>query len=161
MEIGLYEVALNDDVPATRYGTYPVSRIDLLSSCLTSTIHYFDALLSLPSQAFLVGPYTMYAQSGHALAVLSRLLLFEHQDWDRAYAKKVMDFGTAVDTMYAKIEAGMQAPLRSPDVFRHLMPRLKELKESHEVLIMASLQKEREKEISVSLAPNLAWQMEE
>ena len=125
LEIWLHEVALLDHIPASRYGNYTTTRLNILYSCLASTESFFKVLFSLPGPAFITMPYFFYAHFLHAIMILSKLLLFQDPNWDGQYVASVLDLPTISETLITKIEVDIQTPFHVPEMFRLLAPRLR------------------------------------
>jgi hypothetical protein len=140
----LYQVALLDHIPASRYGDYTTTRLNILYSCLTSTESFFKVFFTLPGPAFITMPYFFIAHFLHAIMVLSKLLLFQDPNWDCQYVASVLDLPTIIETVASKTEVDNQMPFHVPEMFRLLAPRLRVFNRLHEVMLKGQGGRERE-----------------
>jgi hypothetical protein len=143
LELLLYRIALNDELPDARYGDHPLTRLEMLFSCLESTRSFFDTFLSLQSTVYPIVPYTFWTQFGHALVILSMLSLYHSGkgDWDQDYVNSTIDFYETVDMLSKKFEqARLSAEQEQqqhgkaaeiPEIFTRLPSRIRLMKEAH------------------------------
>ncbi|OOF99520.1 hypothetical protein ASPCADRAFT_160434 [Aspergillus carbonarius ITEM 5010] len=139
LELLTYRVALERDFSNTILSNYPLTQIDVLCSCLNSTRSFFDTLFSIPTNLYFQLPYTCWTQVGHALAILSRLLV--HHDpsgyWDREWAQQTVSFDDIVTTFTLKVEEAIAharvETISIPPIFTHIKKRGSLWKEAHQM----------------------------
>ncbi|PTU21624.1 hypothetical protein P175DRAFT_0193252 [Aspergillus ochraceoroseus IBT 24754] len=137
VELSLYKIALDDDFPTDRYDDYPLIRLNILYSCLTTLKAFFEMFNSIPSGIYLKLPYPIYASYTNALDILSRILLFPGETWDHEYARSVIDFPAATGIITGKVKTAVQdlrleQPLsRIPDQLAGVLLRVRGLEELH------------------------------
>ncbi|KEF58238.1 uncharacterized protein A1O9_06164 [Exophiala aquamarina CBS 119918] len=103
-ETVLFEIALDNSIDSTQYGTYPVSRLTMLFACLTSTQHFFETFHRLSVTVYFDLPYSTWSLLTHQNVVLSKLSLFVGDGWEQTYVANTLDFFTILDTFTAKVE---------------------------------------------------------
>lgn len=140
LELRLYEIALDSDSSTWGYENCPVTRLNILYSCLVSAKAFFDAFSSIQLPDFFKIPYPVYASFLHALGVLSRLLLYSDDNWDREYARSIIDFPTAIEISVGKLEEVVKTygnasslPYRIPAAYARVVPRVTIMKQIHEL----------------------------
>jgi hypothetical protein len=139
LELRLYEIALDNDSSTERYGNCPVTRLNILYSCLVSAKAFFDAFSSIQLPDYFKIPYPVYASFMHALGVLSRLLLYSGDNWDREYARSIIDFPTAIEISVGKLEEVVKCygnaslPYKIPAAYARVVPRVTIMREIHEL----------------------------
>ncbi|KAK9369480.1 hypothetical protein V1509DRAFT_619548 [Lipomyces kononenkoae] len=138
VELSLYEIALEDDFPAERYGDYPLTRLSILYSCLTATKAFFDTFFLVPMRQYFNLSHPVHITFSHALGILSRLLVFTGENWDREYVRSIIDFPVVTNTLITRIQNSVesslleQQPYRVPEIFASLISRVHVFEEIHE-----------------------------
>ncbi|KAK9233890.1 hypothetical protein V1525DRAFT_414898 [Lipomyces kononenkoae] len=138
VELSLYEIALEDDFPAKRYGDYPLTRLNILYSCLTVTKAFFDTFFLVPTRQYFNLPHSVHLAFSHALGILSKLLVFTGENWDQEYVRSIIDFPVVTNTLVSRIQKAVevshleQPPYRVPEMFVRLIPRVHVFEEIHE-----------------------------
>lgn len=150
----LYETALNDTIDESRYGTYPLNRLDMLFACLNSTQLCLEAFYALPIQDYVNMPYLTWTQMGHAMVILSKLSVLRMDGWDLGYVQSVLDFPVVIDSVLVRFEearsamelaireargigggdGGADAVVRDiPEILSNFAPKFQLMKEVHEI----------------------------
>lgn len=148
IETFLCEIALDNRIDASRYGTYPVARLSMLFSCLNSAKTFFEEFHSLPVSVYFDLPYTIWSLVGHMNVVLSKLAVSDCEGWDQSYVPSILNFFTVLDTLATKVKAAMEVAEPSsqhtgttsfnlesytvPPIFTTLTSRIQEVKAVHE-----------------------------
>jgi hypothetical protein len=94
---------------------------------------------SIPLRHYFNLPYPVWITYAHAAGLLSELLLFTGENLDQEYVRSMIDFPLVIDMLIGKIEEAVevshlgQPPYRVPEMFVRIIPRLRMLKELHEV----------------------------
>ncbi|KIW30992.1 uncharacterized protein PV07_02677 [Cladophialophora immunda] len=113
VETFLCEIALDDNVPASRYGSFSVTRLDMLFACLTSAKHFFDIFHSLPASTHFDLPYSTFTIVSHLYVVLSKLSLCIHDGWDQNYVASYLNFHDVLDRLSKKAEEARELILQA------------------------------------------------
>ncbi|OAL38891.1 hypothetical protein AYO20_01642 [Fonsecaea nubica] len=104
VETFLCEIALDENVPASRYGSFSTTRLDLLFACLSSAKNFFELFHSLPSSIYFDLPYCIFTIVSHLFVDLSKLSLCQHEGWDQNYVATCLNFGDVMDHLSKKTE---------------------------------------------------------
>ncbi|KIW86764.1 uncharacterized protein Z519_12550 [Cladophialophora bantiana CBS 173.52] len=112
VEVFLYEIALDDNIPASRYGSFSITRLDMLFACLTSAKHFFEIFHSLPAPIHFDIPYSTFTIVGHLYVVLSKLSLCLHDGWDQNYVGTYLSFSDVLDHLSKTVEEARELVLR-------------------------------------------------
>ncbi|KIX07799.1 uncharacterized protein Z518_02453 [Rhinocladiella mackenziei CBS 650.93] len=155
IEIVLYEIALNDNIDPIRYGSLPMTRLNMLHACLNGAKACFELFYTTPVSIYFDLPHTVWALVGHAIAVTSMLTVFVSDGWDQNYVHNTLNFCSAIDTMAQKVEEAKEhaqtsirqvngssngsTPRIAPEIFMTLAPKLQMIKEAHEARRLAQL----------------------
>ncbi|OCT49937.1 putative trna processing endoribonuclease protein [Cladophialophora carrionii] len=108
VETYLYEIALDEKVEASRYGSFSLTRLSLLFACLQSAKHFFDTFYALPSSTYFDLPYSTWTLVSHLNVVLSKLSLCAVDGWDHDYVSQTLNFHAVLDKLSAKVEEAIQ-----------------------------------------------------
>jgi hypothetical protein len=109
----LYEVSLCDW--SRHPSPYPTStttaqRVETLHQALLATAAFLTTFLSLPTSAYPSFPFITWAQTVHAMHLLSKLsLLTDVPGWDPAHVREVMDFSALQERLATRFEEAMVA----------------------------------------------------
>ncbi|KAL3425401.1 tRNA processing endoribonuclease [Phlyctema vagabunda] len=87
--------SLND----LRVGGILPRRIDILHACLTSIISFFTIFLAASTSQYLGITIINGSHMVHAIAVLSKLSLFEAEDWDPKHVRDTLDLNMILDRL--------------------------------------------------------------
>ncbi|ETI19838.1 hypothetical protein G647_08852 [Cladophialophora carrionii CBS 160.54] len=108
VETYLFEIALDEKVEASRYGSFSLTRLSLLFACLQSTKHFFDTFYALPASTYFDLPYSTWTLVSHLNVVLSKLSLCVVDGWDHDYVSQTLNFHAVLDKLSAKVEEAIQ-----------------------------------------------------
>jgi hypothetical protein len=112
-EIYLYEISLCDwSRHPSAYPTYSTTsqRVETLHQTLLATASFLTTFLSLPICLYSSLPFITWAQTLHAMQVLSKLsLLNDVPGWDLAYVREVMDFSSLMERLTERFEQARRA----------------------------------------------------
>jgi hypothetical protein len=107
-EIHLFDISLCDwsrhpsPHPTTSTTT---ARIEALHQTLLATAAFLTTFLSLPTSSYSAFPFITWAQTLHAMQVLSKLsLLTDVPGWDLAYVREIMDFSSLLERLMERLE---------------------------------------------------------
>ncbi|KIW70231.1 hypothetical protein, variant [Phialophora macrospora] len=146
VETYLYEIALDEKVDASRYGSFSTTRLGLLFACLQSTKLFFEAFFALPGSVYFDIPYSTWTLVSHMNVVLSKLSLCVVDGWDHDYVSGTLSFHAVLDQLSAKVEEAIQAASRSredatpgnslprsvPLIFVTIETKIREIKAVHD-----------------------------
>jgi hypothetical protein len=99
---------------------------------------FFETFSSIPLTEYFKVPYPAYASFFYATSILSQLVLFSSENWDREYARSIIDFPTAIDMSVGSLKEVLDThgiknlPYRIPEALARLLPRINILKDLHE-----------------------------
>lgn len=79
------------------------SRVATLHACLTSIISFFSALFSVPTLDYYKCIYPIWIQMMYSLGVLSKLSLFESNDWDLSHVGRMFDLSIVLEGMIGRL----------------------------------------------------------
>ncbi|OAL20505.1 hypothetical protein AYO22_08806 [Fonsecaea multimorphosa] len=128
VETFLTEIALDDNIPASRYGSFSVTRLDMLFACLTSAKHFFEIFQSLPASIHFDLPYSTFTIVSHLYVLLSKLSLCIHDGWDQNYVATYLNFSDVLDQLSKKAEEARELVMQTnqlaePTSLSHTLPR--------------------------------------
>lgn len=112
-------------------------QLEILHTCLKSTKDFFELFLSLPVHHFRFLAIFTYTQMTHVLIVLYKLSTFESQDWDLAYVRETLDFGSVLDRIVGWAKNILahaendEVNLDEMDVFSRTIAKVEKLKTLH------------------------------
>src|ERR1700761_640173 len=115
VETYLFEIALDEKVEASRYGSFSATRLSLLFACLESVMHFFETFDALPAAVYFDIPYSTWTFVSHFNVVLSKLSLCVLDGWDREYAAERANFNFVVDRLKARVDEALQIALKSQE----------------------------------------------
>ena len=115
VEVYLCEIALDDKVEASRYGSFSTTRLSLLFACLESTKAFFETFDTLPAVAAFDIPYSTWTMLSHLNVVLSKLSLCVADGWDPDYVEATVSFHSVLDNMNAKVDEAIEYAKRRRD----------------------------------------------
>lgn len=99
-EIILFEICFYMSPVQRAYNPNTLQRIDVLYACLSATKSFFDNYLTSSSSGNIDSVSLVAAgQMVHAIAVLSKLSLFEADDWDLNYVRTTVDLSAILDNL--------------------------------------------------------------
>ncbi|KAJ0416504.1 hypothetical protein BJY00DRAFT_316753 [Aspergillus carlsbadensis] len=157
LEVKLYSIALEDEFP--RHETYPSPRLALLTSCLSATKAFLNLFSAIPTRNYSNLPYPIWAAYFYVLRTLSDLLLFTGEEWDREYARSILDLEGIIDTFIAKIEDFSRNPHQQssqfPEALVRLVPQIRAIEEAYRARFtaqMGAVLQEDRREVSDSAA---------
>ncbi|OAP64274.1 hypothetical protein AYL99_00246 [Fonsecaea erecta] len=128
IETFLCEIALDDNIPAARYGSFSVTRLDMLFACLTSAKHFFEIFHSLPASIHFDVPYSTFTIVSHLYVTLSKLSLCQHDGWDQNYVATYLNFSEVLEQLAKKADEARELILQTnqladPTPFSNSLPR--------------------------------------
>ncbi|EXJ93982.1 hypothetical protein A1O1_02375 [Capronia coronata CBS 617.96] len=148
IKVFLYEVAVHDNIPSSRYGTFPITRLKMLFTCLDEIKRSFERFCAIPSNLYFNFTYFTWALLGRITVVLSKLCILTGDGWDPEYARSTLDFPTMVATIQMKLDEARIAaeqsqskhqtsrdrnslPFSVPELFTALIPKLQQWRDRH------------------------------
>src|ERR1700712_1701448 len=102
------EIALDEKIEASRYGSFSATRLSLLFACLESNKQLFETFYSLPAVVYFDIPYSTWTLVSHAKVVLSKVSLCVVDGWDHNYVSETSSFHDTLDKLSAKVEEAIQ-----------------------------------------------------
>jgi hypothetical protein len=146
IEAYLYEIALDEKIEASHYGTFPATRLSLLFACLTSTKRFYEIFYAMPAQMYFNLAYPTWALIGHLYVLVSKLSLVAVDGWDREHASNTVNFNVVMNKLSAKIEEATALvlskdqqtgpvpglPERVPLIFTTIEGKIRDIKAVHE-----------------------------
>ncbi|MCJ1433461.1 hypothetical protein MMC27_002823 [Xylographa pallens] len=128
-EIGLYMPHLITD------GGEIIHRAETLSSCLSSTISFFESYFRLPAALYSRLTFAPWLHMGYAVITACRLLFLDVNDWDVLDARKLLDFADILKQVCERFEeagnielANRHAPPYGDNAFLQYAKRLRWVK---------------------------------
>ncbi|KAJ9616643.1 hypothetical protein H2200_000362 [Cladophialophora chaetospira] len=115
IETYLCEIALDDKVETSRYGSFSTTRLSLLFACLRSAKHFFESFYAIPATIYFDLPYSTWTLYSHLSVVLSKLSLCVVDGWDHNYVSETLNFDTVLDRFSANVGEAVQIAARSRD----------------------------------------------
>jgi hypothetical protein len=113
VETYLCEIALDEKVDASRYGSFSATRLSVLFACLEAVRHFFEAFDALPAAVYFDVPYSTWTFVSHFNVVLSKLSLCTVDGWDLDYVAETVDFNSTLDKLKAKVDEALKLALKS------------------------------------------------
>lgn len=103
--IFLYELSLYD---SPWVDTTSGKRLEALMTCSMLLKEFFEALFKFPGEAFLLLPYSLWAQLSHAMLVGSRICVIKYPGWDNEFLDIGVQFDQLVEQTRARVEQANQ-----------------------------------------------------
>jgi hypothetical protein len=115
VETYLYEIALDEKVDASRYGSFSTTRLGLLFACLQSAKLFFETFYVLPGPVYFDLPYSIWTLVSHMNVMLSKLSLCVVDGWDHDYVSETLNFHAVLDKLSARVAEAIQTASRSQE----------------------------------------------
>ena len=146
VETYLCEIAVDEKVEASRYGSFSTTRLSLLFACLRSAKQFFETFYAVPARVCFDIPYSTWTLFSHINVVISKLSLCVVDGWDNNYVSETLDLHTVLDKFSEKAGEAVQLASRSqedtpsnnnlsrsvPLIFLTIDTKIKEIKAVHD-----------------------------
>ena len=125
-------------------GGQTIQRAETLSSCLSSTILFFESYFRLPTALYSRLSFAPWLHMGYAVTTACRLLFLDVNDWNVLDARKRLDFADILRQICERFEeagnielANRRAPIHGDNVFLQYAKRLRWVKSWYESKLAA------------------------
>ncbi|RDW82696.1 hypothetical protein BP6252_03808 [Coleophoma cylindrospora] len=103
-EIRLFEIGFHMKPSFSAFTNDSLQRLDVLHACFRAVTRYFEFFLQIPSTSPFAISIINCAQMVRAIAILSKLSLFEADGWDLQYVRRTTDLSKILERLASRME---------------------------------------------------------